>query len=107
MYPSLITVYILSLPGNAAASYRWRPVTIGGFAYRVTKDIINHWAITNDPEVFPELHKFNPQHWIDDDTLRSPLDRTTADFKIYWTGLPKDIKKQYEVEAAQLVALGV
>ncbi|KAG1724553.1 cytochrome P450 [Suillus lakei] len=59
-------------------SLRWRPVSLGGFAHRATKDIIwknyiipagatvigNHWAIANDPEVFPEPHKFNPQRWI-------------------------------------------
>lgn len=34
-------------------------------------------------------------------------DGTTADFKIYWTALPKDAKKKYELGAAQLVASGV
>ncbi|KAG1896365.1 cytochrome P450 [Suillus fuscotomentosus] len=61
-------------------SLRWRPVSLGGFAHRATKDIIwknylvpagatvigNHWAIANDPEVFSEPHRFNPQRWIDD-----------------------------------------
>ncbi|KAG2140708.1 cytochrome P450 [Suillus cothurnatus] len=60
-------------------SLRWRPVTLGGFEHRATRDIIwnnclipagttvigNHWAIANDPEVFQEPHKFNPQRWID------------------------------------------
>ncbi|KAG1809922.1 cytochrome P450, partial [Suillus plorans] len=62
-----VTVFMLE-------SLRWRPVTLGGFAHRATKDIIwnnylipagatvigNHWAIANDPKVFPEPHKFNP-----------------------------------------------
>ncbi|KAG1794705.1 cytochrome P450 [Suillus variegatus] len=61
-------------------SLRWRPVSLGGFPHRAIKDIVwknylipagatvigNHWAIANDPEIFPEPHRFNPQRWIDD-----------------------------------------
>ncbi|KAG2099601.1 cytochrome P450 [Suillus discolor] len=68
-----VTAFILE-------SLRWRPVTLGGFPHRAIKDIVwnnylipagatvigNHWAIANDPEVFPEPQTFNPQRWIDD-----------------------------------------
>ncbi|KAI9461381.1 cytochrome P450 [Boletus coccyginus] len=59
-------------------SLRWRPVSIGGFAHCATSDLIwnnylipkgatvigNHWAIANDPEVFPNPEKFDPQRWF-------------------------------------------
>ncbi|KAG1869131.1 cytochrome P450 [Suillus tomentosus] len=68
-----VTAFILE-------SLRWRPVSFGGFPHRTSKDIIwknylipagatvigNHWAIANDPEVFPDPYRFNPQRWIDD-----------------------------------------
>ncbi|KAF5389652.1 hypothetical protein D9757_004118 [Collybiopsis confluens] len=59
-------------------SFRWRPVTSGGFPHRATKDIIwqnylipkgstvigNAWSVGRDPEIFPEPERFNPQRWI-------------------------------------------
>jgi len=67
---------------------RWRPLAANGFPHRTTKDVIwgdycipagttvsgNHWAISRDPEVFPEPHAFKPQRWIDDQgSLRDDL----------------------------------
>ncbi|KAG6371545.1 cytochrome P450 [Boletus reticuloceps] len=60
---------------------RWRPVTTLGFAHRSTADIPykdfcipkgaivfgNHWAISRDPEVYPNPDKFDPQRWFGSD----------------------------------------
>ncbi|KZT26045.1 cytochrome P450 [Neolentinus lepideus HHB14362 ss-1] len=62
-------------------TFRWRPVSAGGFAHRATEDIFwnqycipagsvvigNHWSIGRDPEVFPEPDTFKPQRWLDDE----------------------------------------
>lgn len=59
-------------------TFRWRPVSAGGFAHKATRDIIwknyvipkgtsvmgNIWAIGRDPEVFPDPETFNPQRWL-------------------------------------------
>ncbi|KAG0692614.1 cytochrome P450 [Suillus ampliporus] len=59
---------------------RWRPPTPAGLAHRTTKEVIwenyciptgttvfgNAWAISRDPEVYPEPHAFKPQRWLDD-----------------------------------------
>ncbi|KAG1855085.1 cytochrome P450 [Suillus tomentosus] len=60
---------------------RWRPLVPFGFRHRTTEDVIwasenycipagttvigNHWAISRDPEVYPDPHVFKPQRWID------------------------------------------
>ncbi|KAF8549342.1 cytochrome P450 [Imleria badia] len=66
---------------------RWRPVTptgaltvlATGVPHRATQDIVwrgqlipagatvigCHWAISRDPEAFPDPEKFDPQRWID------------------------------------------
>ncbi|KAG0694286.1 cytochrome P450 [Suillus ampliporus] len=59
---------------------RWRLASSNGMAHRTTKEVIwenycipagttvigSHWAISRDPEVYPEPHAFKPQRWIDD-----------------------------------------
>jgi len=59
-------------------TYRWRPVSVGGFPHRATKDIQygayvipegaivvgNHWAIGRDPDVFPDAENFLPSRWL-------------------------------------------
>ncbi|KAG2049577.1 cytochrome P450 [Suillus hirtellus] len=67
---------------------RWRPLAAFGFPHRTTEDVIwenycipagttvigNHWAISRDPEVYPEPDAFKPQRWIDDEgRLRDDL----------------------------------
>ncbi|KAG2067030.1 cytochrome P450 [Suillus decipiens] len=61
-------------------SFRWRPLVAEGLPHRATEDIIwdkycipagttvigNHWAISRDPEVYPEPDAFKPQRWIND-----------------------------------------
>ncbi|KAG2067036.1 cytochrome P450 [Suillus decipiens] len=59
---------------------RWRPLAAEGIPHRTTEDVIwenyciparttvvgNHWAISRDPDVYPEPDTFKPQRWIDD-----------------------------------------
>ncbi|KAG1858019.1 cytochrome P450 [Suillus subalutaceus] len=61
-------------------AFRWRPLAPEGVPHRTTEDVIwenycipagttvigNHWAISRDPEVYPEPDAFKPQRWIDD-----------------------------------------
>jgi cytochrome P450 len=60
-------------------SFRWRPVSAGGFAHKATRDIVwngylipkgasvvgNVWSVGRDPDYFPNPESFNPQRWID------------------------------------------
>jgi len=67
---------------------RWRPQAALGFAHRATEDIIwgdycipagtlvfgSHWAISRDPEVFPDPDKFDMTRWLTSDgKLREDL----------------------------------
>jgi len=59
-------------------TFRWRPVSAGGFAHKATKDIIwnnylipkgatvmgNVWSVGRDPAYFPDPEQFNPQRWL-------------------------------------------
>ncbi|KAG2362576.1 hypothetical protein BDR07DRAFT_1357440 [Suillus spraguei] len=77
-------------------AFRWRPVAPeGGVPHRTTEDVIwenycipagttvvgNLWAISRDPEVYPEPDTFKPQRWIDDQgRLRDDLTFFTYGF---------------------------
>ncbi|KAK7055282.1 cytochrome P450 [Favolaschia claudopus] len=70
-------------------TFRWRPVSAGGFAHRATRDIVynghvipagaaiygNHWSIARDPVIFPDPERFDPQRWItaDGNKIREDL----------------------------------
>ncbi|KAH0826061.1 cytochrome P450 [Lanmaoa asiatica] len=69
-------------------SMRWRPLAPLGVAHRATEDIIwgdycipagttmfgHHWAISRDPEVFPDPDMFNITRWLTPDgNLRDDL----------------------------------
>ncbi|OAX32607.1 cytochrome P450 [Rhizopogon vinicolor AM-OR11-026] len=72
--------YLPYLQAFISEALRWRPLAANGLAHRTTKDVMwgdycipagttvsgNHWAISRDPDVFPEPHAFKPQRWIDD-----------------------------------------
>ncbi|KAJ3769963.1 cytochrome P450 [Lentinula raphanica] len=70
-----------SLPQTMAfvlESFRWRPVTAGGFPHRATKDIIwqnylipkgstvigNVWSVGRDPDIFPDPERFDHKRWL-------------------------------------------
>ncbi|KAG1732084.1 cytochrome P450 [Suillus occidentalis] len=76
------------LEAFVSEALRWRPLAAEGVPHRTTQDVIwenycipagttvvgNHWAISRDPEVYPEPNAFKPQRWIDDEgRLRNDL----------------------------------
>ncbi|KAG2133694.1 cytochrome P450 [Suillus clintonianus] len=74
---------------------RWRPSAPEGMPHRTTKDVIwenycipagttvfgNHWAISRDPDVFPDPEAFKPERWLNDQgELRTDLKFYTFGF---------------------------
>ncbi|OJA12012.1 hypothetical protein AZE42_08156 [Rhizopogon vesiculosus] len=67
---------------------RWRPVTTLGFPHCASTDIVykdycipkgaivfgNHWAISRDPNVYPNPDQFDPDRWLNSEgKIRSDL----------------------------------
>ncbi|KAJ3553003.1 hypothetical protein NP233_g12746 [Leucocoprinus birnbaumii] len=80
-------------------TFRWRPVSSGGFAHKTTKDIIwqdycipkgssvigNVWSVGRDPQYFPDPEKFNPQRWL------TPEGKIKEDLKAYTFGFGRRV----------------
>ncbi|GHJ87894.1 hypothetical protein NliqN6_4296 [Naganishia liquefaciens] len=77
-------------------SYRWRPVSSGGFQHKTTEDIDwkgffipagtpilgNHWGIHRDPTYYPDPETFNIDRWlVKDEEKNFTLDRNMKHFQ--------------------------
>ncbi|KIY72870.1 cytochrome P450 [Cylindrobasidium torrendii FP15055 ss-10] len=80
-----------ALPRTSAfvtESFRWRPITSGGFPHRASKDLYwngyvipagttvigNVWSVGRDPAYFPDPEAFDPSRWLTDSgELRTDL----------------------------------
>jgi cytochrome P450 len=72
--------FLPRLEAFISEALRWRPLAPEGVPHRTTEDVIwenyripagttvigSHWAISRDPEVYPEPDAFKPQRWIND-----------------------------------------
>jgi len=91
-------------------TFRWRPVSAGGFAHKTTKDIIwqnycipkgasiigNPWAVGRDPQFFPDPENFNPQRWL------TPEGRIKEDLKAYTFGFGRRVCPGQHMAAASV-----
>ncbi|KAG2366023.1 cytochrome P450 [Suillus spraguei] len=71
---------LVRLEAFISEALRWRPLAAEGVPHQTAQDLIwenycipagttvvgNHWAISRDPDVYPEPDTFKPQRWIDD-----------------------------------------
>lgn len=78
---------------------RWRPLTPMGVPHRTTQVVVfenyripagttvfgNHWAISRDPDVFPDPNAFKPDRWLDDEG------RVRADLKFFVFGFGRRV----------------
>ncbi|KAG0695260.1 cytochrome P450 [Suillus ampliporus] len=86
--------FLPCLQAFISEALRWRPSSPYGFAHRTTNEVVwenycipagttvfaNFWAISRDPEVYPDPHAFKPQRWINDQG------RLRDDVKLYIYG---------------------
>ncbi|KAF9449630.1 cytochrome P450 [Macrolepiota fuliginosa MF-IS2] len=91
-------------------TFRWRPVSAGGFAHKATKDIIwqnycipsgstvigNVWAVGRDPQYFPDPEAFNPQRWL------TPEGKIREDLKAYTFGFGRRVCPGQHMAAASV-----
>jgi cytochrome P450 len=87
-------------------SFRWRPVTSGGFPHKAVKDVVwqnylipkgstvigNVWSVGRDPEYFPDPERFDLERWIQEDAANPDVGvKLRDDIKSYPFGFGRRV----------------